>query len=83
MSYIRFLRRNLVGQDLTVLVDRIEKRMKKHDKLRWAEKTPAHVCNIGKILNAFPCARIIFMIRDPIKVAVIISIDSDIASFLC
>lgn len=56
---------NRVGQDLTVLVDRIEKRMKKHDKLRWAEKTPAHVCNIGKILNAFPCARIIFMIRDP------------------
>lgn len=39
-------------------------------KQRWAEKTPAHVHAIGRILDIYPDARILLIIRDGRDVAV-------------
>ena len=39
-------------------------------KRRWAEKTPAHVHAIGRILEIYPDARILLIIRDGRDVAV-------------
>jgi len=38
-------------------------------KLRWVEKTPRHIYRIGEILNYFPEARILLMLRDGRDVA--------------
>ncbi len=38
-------------------------------KLRWAEKTPNHVLNMGELARAFPDARFIHVIRDGRDVA--------------
>ena len=38
---------------------------KKFNKFRWAEKTPAHGLCVAEILNCFPDAKIVNIIRDP------------------
>jgi hypothetical protein len=43
----------------------MEEYARRAGKLRWGEKTPHHRDHIGEILEWFPDARIIFMIRDP------------------
>jgi len=44
-------------------------RARRNDKRRWGEKTPRHVFRIGEILDAFPSAKIICLVRDPRAVA--------------
>ncbi len=41
----------------------------KRNKPRWGEKTPAHYAYIEQLLNWYPNAQIIYMIRDPRSVA--------------
>jgi LPS sulfotransferase NodH len=36
-----------------------------HDASRWGEKTPAHLRKVPEILEAFPEARILCVVRDP------------------
>ncbi len=36
-----------------------------HGKARWGEKTPRHVYRINEILECFPGAKVICMVRDP------------------
>ena len=35
------------------------------EKPRWGEKTPRHVFRIDQILDAFPTAKLMYMLRDP------------------
>lgn len=42
---------------------------KKTNKSRWGEKTPVHYAHIYRLLNWYPNARIIYMVRDPRAVA--------------
>ena len=39
--------------------------MKEHDCRHWGEKTPRHCLRLNEILEVFPDARIIYMLRDP------------------
>lgn len=41
----------------------------KRGKQRWGEKTPAHYAYISELLDWYPHARIIYMVRDPRSVA--------------
>ncbi len=36
-----------------------------HGKKRWGEKTPRHVYRIADIFEAFPSAKVVYIIRDP------------------
>jgi len=36
-----------------------------HGKKRWGEKTPRHVYRIADMLEAFPKARVVYIVRDP------------------
>jgi hypothetical protein len=42
---------------------------KKEKKSRWGEKTPAHYAYIDKLLEWYPNARILYVVRDPRAVA--------------
>jgi len=37
-------------------------------KPRWGDKSPAHVTHVGNLLAAFPDARIVHIVRDPVRV---------------
>lgn len=39
--------------------------MKRHGGRSWGEKTPRHVFRIDEMLEVFPSARVIYMLRDP------------------
>jgi sulfotransferase family protein len=43
---------------------------KTHEKADWGEKTPRHVFRIDEILEAYPRARVIALVRDPRAVVV-------------
>jgi hypothetical protein len=46
------------------------RRAERNGKNRWGEKTPRHVYQLDVILERFPEAKIVFMVRDPRAVAV-------------
>ena len=37
-------------------------------KTRWGDKSPAHVYEVGALLDAFPDARVVHIVRDPVAV---------------
>ena len=37
-------------------------------KPRWGDKSPAHITHVGSLLSAFPDARIVHIVRDPVRV---------------
>ena len=39
-----------------------------HGKSRWGDKSPLHVYEVGALLEAFPDARIVHIVRDPVAV---------------
>lgn len=53
-----------------------------HDKPRWGEKTPAHHKHIGQLLEWYPNARVIYMLRDPRAVVAALLDASETASHL-
>lgn len=46
-------------------ISRIEKDLIRQKKARWVEKTPQHIHHIRHILQKWPQAKIIYIIRDP------------------
>jgi hypothetical protein len=40
-------------------------RARLHGRERWGEKTPRHVFRIAEVLEAFPAAKIVCLVRDP------------------
>jgi hypothetical protein len=42
-----------------------EIRARRHDRERWGEKTPRHVYRIDELLEAFPQAKVVCLVRDP------------------
>lgn len=49
----------------TVLDSLMECYARKMNKPRWGEKTPVHELHLGEILQWYPAARVIFLLRDP------------------
>jgi len=52
-------------KNLEKWVLRIEKDLIEQKKARWAEKTPSHIHHIAHILQKWPQAKIILILRDP------------------
>ncbi len=49
----------------TVFSTLLREYARRQGKLRWGEHTPSHRCYIGHLLDWYPNARIIYMLRDP------------------
>lgn len=49
----------------SVLLALMEGPWRKSGKAVWAEKTPSHVEHLSRIMNDFPAAKVLFIVRDP------------------
>lgn len=49
----------------TVLSTVLREHAQRYGKPRWGEKTPAHYKHIGQLLEWYPDARVLYMLRDP------------------
>ncbi|MCO6441314.1 MAG: sulfotransferase [Nitrococcus mobilis] len=49
----------------TVFSTLLREHARRCGKPRWGEQTPAHRCYVGQLLDWYPNARIIYMLRDP------------------
>lgn len=52
-----------------IIIDALEQVAKTHPNRRWIEKTPNYIYDLDLILNSFPDAKVIWMVRDGRDVA--------------
>jgi len=62
---LQSLARTLGGTPDAYLAAYCTIKAEQHGKKRWGEKTPRHVYRIADIFEAFPDAKVVYIIRDP------------------
>ncbi len=62
LATIQFKKQNVAK---SLFASLLRQYAEKDGKRRWGEKTPAHYAYIAQLLNWYPDARVIYMVRDP------------------